>query len=86
MQDIISDVAIQSVDGAISCEFTRKVSGYLQFYGLKGLENKSIDYQSGLDNAEHHLYLAWGPPYEGEASVYPPHPLINSHANSHVCC
>ena len=59
------DVAMQSVDGTLSCEFTRVIKGKFTWYNyLKPVEHV-IDYTSSIDSPEYYLYLAWGEPYPG---------------------
>ncbi|KAF6020451.1 FRRS1 [Bugula neritina] len=72
----VSDIAIQSVDGAISCEFTRKLKGNFTYYGHKGLAMLNVDYTASLESEDYHLYLVWGHPYEGSKESVHKHQLL----------
>ena len=65
LQDQISDVVIQSVDGALICEFTRATRGTFTYYGLTGAEQHTVDLSSSIDSADYYLYVAWGSAYVG---------------------
>lgn len=66
LQESVRNIAIQSIDGAISCEFTRDVLGQIEFIGFQGLENTTFDYEKSVTSPGYHLYLSWGIPYEGK--------------------
>lgn len=66
LQDQISNILIQSVDGALSCEFTRKLKGSIQRMGGKGPITVDFDYSKAVDSPEYFLYLSFGVAYDGE--------------------
>ena len=55
---------IQSVDGALSCEFTRAVKGSFTYYGYGPVE-KEVDYSDSMQDPKYYLYLSHGIPYPG---------------------
>ena len=53
---------IQSVDGALSCEFTRDVKGSFTYYGYGPVE-KEVDYSDSMEEPNYYLYLSHGTLY-----------------------
>lgn len=59
---------MHTVDGALTCEFTRRLQSSFTYYGLAGPAVYDVDYTPSLNTPNYYLYVAWGKPYAGKKS------------------